>query len=77
MYTLDEYDYDLPEALIAQTPAPRRDGSRLLHLARENGAVAHRHFHDIAELMRPSDVLVVNNTAGSCVSFDGTFWYGL
>lgn len=62
MYTLDDYDYHLPEALIAQTPAIERDGSRLLHLNRENGAVAHRNFPDLVDLLRPSDVLVVNNT---------------
>jgi len=62
MYTLDDYDYHLPEALIAQTPATDRDGSRLLHLNRENGIVSHRHFQDIVNLLRPSDVLVVNNT---------------
>jgi len=62
MYTLDDYDYHLPEALIAQTPATDRDGSRLLHLDRDNGALSHRHFHDIVTLLHPSDVLVVNNT---------------
>jgi S-adenosylmethionine:tRNA ribosyltransferase-isomerase len=62
MYTLDDYDYHLPEVLIAQTPATDRDGSRLLHLSRDNGSVSHRHFHDIVNLLRPSDVLVVNNT---------------
>lgn len=62
MYTLDDYDYHLPEALIAQTPATDRDGSRLLNLNRDSGAVSHRHFHDIVNLLRPSDVLVVNNT---------------
>ncbi len=62
MYTLDDYDYYLPEALIAQAPATDRDGSRLLHLNRGNGAVSHRYFHDIVTLLHPSDVLVVNNT---------------
>ncbi len=62
MYILDDYDYHLPEALIAQTPAPVRDGSRLLHLNRDDGRVSHRHFHDIVDLLRPSDVLVVNDT---------------
>ncbi len=62
MYTLNDYHYDLPEALIAQTPAAHRDGSRLLHLDRTNGTVSHRHFRDIVDLLHPSDVLVVNNT---------------
>ena len=62
MYTLDDYHYDLPDALIAQTPAIDRDGSRLLHLDRESRAVSHGHFLDVVNLLRPSDVLVVNNT---------------
>ena len=62
MYTLNDYDYHLPEVLIAQTPSTERDGSRLLHLNRDNGTVSHRHFQDIVNLLRPSDVLVVNNT---------------
>ena len=62
MYTLDDYHYELPETLIAQTPAPDRDGSRLLHLQRGSGTVLHRHFDDVVSLLRPGDVLVVNNT---------------
>jgi S-adenosylmethionine:tRNA ribosyltransferase-isomerase len=62
MFTLDDYAYHLPEALIAQSPAAERDGSRLLHLNRGNGGLAHRQFHDLVNLLRPSDVLVVNNT---------------
>jgi S-adenosylmethionine:tRNA ribosyltransferase-isomerase len=62
MYTLDDYHYHLPEALIAQTPAGLRDGSRLFHLRRADGKVSHRHFRDIVDLLRPSDVLVVNDT---------------
>ena len=62
MYTLDDYDYELPEKLIAQTPAANRDESRLLHLKRAVDEVAHRHFRDLAALLRPSDVLVINNT---------------
>lgn len=62
MYTLDDYDYPLPEELIAQVPCDRRDGSRLLHLKRHDGALSHRHFRDIVDLLSPSDVLVVNDT---------------
>ena len=62
MYTLDDYDYQLPETLIAQRPAAERDRSRLLHLNRDRGTVSHRHFHDVVDLLRPSDLLVVNNT---------------
>jgi S-adenosylmethionine:tRNA ribosyltransferase-isomerase len=62
MHTLDDYDYDLPQALIAQTPAPNRDQSRLLHLNRAAGKAAHRQFRDVADVLQPSDVLVVNDT---------------
>jgi S-adenosylmethionine:tRNA ribosyltransferase-isomerase len=62
MYTLDDYNYHLPDTLIAQAPAADRDGSRLLHLNRDHGVVSHRQFKDIVSLLRPSDVLVVNNT---------------
>jgi S-adenosylmethionine:tRNA ribosyltransferase-isomerase len=62
MYRLDDYDYPLPEALIAQAPATRRDQSRLLHLTRHAGAVAHRRFADVVDLLHPSDLLVVNDT---------------
>jgi S-adenosylmethionine:tRNA ribosyltransferase-isomerase len=62
MYTLDDYNYQLPEALIAQSPAPQRDGSRLLHLRKMGGTRTHRRFQDIVDLLRPTDVLVVNDT---------------
>ncbi|MGN1014712.1 MAG: tRNA preQ1(34) S-adenosylmethionine ribosyltransferase-isomerase QueA [Butyricicoccus sp.] len=61
MKTSDFY-YELPESLIAQTPLDRRDSSRLLALNREDGSVAHRHFHDLPEYLRPGDTLVVNNS---------------
>ncbi len=62
MYTLDDYDYRLPESLIAQAPSSDRDGSRLLHLKRSDGSLAHRQFVDIVDLLRPTDLLVVNDT---------------
>jgi len=62
MYTLDDYDYDLPEELIAQAPTSEREGSRLLHLSRSDGNIDHRQFTDIAGLLHPSDLLIVNNT---------------
>ena len=61
MKTHDFY-YDLPPELIAQTPLERRDASRLLTLDRETGEVAHRHFYDIAELIKPGDCLVLNDS---------------
>ena len=62
MFDIADYDYDLPEALIAQSPAERREQSRLLHLNRATGAVSHHRFADIADLLDPSDLLVVNDT---------------
>lgn len=59
---LDAYDYDLPEDLIAQTPAPVRDGSRLMCVCRGTGAARHRVFADLAEILRPGDLLVMNDT---------------
>ena len=62
MYLLDDYNYDLPEALIAQEPVAQRDQSRLLKLDRNFGKVTHDRFLDIYDHLRPGDVLVVNNT---------------
>lgn len=59
---LEAYAYDLPEELIAQNPADRRDGSRLLRLSRPDGAVAHRIFSELPDLLRPDDLLVLNDT---------------
>jgi len=57
-----DFYYDLPEELIAQTPLEKRDGSRLLHLDKESGAMEHRHFYDLPEYLHPGDCLVVNDT---------------
>ncbi|MGD9210342.1 MAG: tRNA preQ1(34) S-adenosylmethionine ribosyltransferase-isomerase QueA [Desulfobacteraceae bacterium] len=62
MYYLDDYNYELPEALIAQTPADKREGSRLLHLNIYDGKIGHYRFEDVVSLLDPSDVLVVNDT---------------
>ncbi len=59
---LSDYDFHLPEALIAQEPAKRRDGSRLLVLDRHSGRIEHLRFADIVGLIEPTDVLVVNRT---------------
>lgn len=60
--TVDEFDYALPEALIAQRPAEHRDGSRLLCLDRHDGSVVHRTFGELPALLRAGDLLVVNDT---------------
>lgn len=57
-----DFFYDLPEALIAQTPIEPRDASRLLVYDRKTDAVSHKHFYDLPELLRADDVLVINNT---------------
>ncbi len=57
-----DFYYDLPQELIAQTPAEKRDMSRLLVLDRRKDGFEHRHFHDITEYLNPEDVLVVNSS---------------
>jgi S-adenosylmethionine:tRNA ribosyltransferase-isomerase len=57
-----EFDFELPPELIAQAPAPDRVGARLLHLERESGAMAHMTVASLPNLLRPDDLLVVNNT---------------
>ncbi len=56
------YDFELPEQLIATTPAERRDASRLLVVDRSTGTLAHRHFRDLPSLVTPGDALVVNTS---------------
>ena len=58
----DDFDYNLPDDLIAQAPAEPRDSCRLLVLHREDGAVEHRIFRDIIDYLEPGDVLVANKT---------------
>lgn len=58
----DAFDYDLPEALIAQHPLARRDRSRLMVVRRDSGQLEHRHFADLPELLSAEDLLVVNDT---------------
>ncbi len=59
----DLFDYDLPEHLIAQSPATRRDASRLLVVNRAKRILEHRVFSDLASLLEPSDTLIRNNAA--------------
>jgi S-adenosylmethionine:tRNA ribosyltransferase-isomerase len=71
MDRLSDYDYELPESLIAQTPLEDRAASRLLHLDRQSGQVTHREFRDVTRLLRAGDTLVVNNTRVSAVRLYG------
>ena len=62
MLLKSDYYYDLPEELIAQTPAEPRDSSRLLVYDRATGKTQDRIFRDIKEYLKAGDVLVINNT---------------
>ncbi|MGL5615477.1 MAG: tRNA preQ1(34) S-adenosylmethionine ribosyltransferase-isomerase QueA [Sarcina sp.] len=57
-----DFDFDLPEELIAQHPLEKRDSSRLMVVDRETGELKHEHFHDILNHLRKGDTLVLNNT---------------
>ena len=57
-----DFMYDLPEALIAQSPIEPRDHSRLLVYDRQSGEIAHRHFYDVIDYLNPGDALVINDT---------------
>ena len=57
-----DFDYELPEELIAQDPLEDRSSSRLMVLDRKTGDVEHRHFRDILDYLNPGDCLVINNT---------------
>lgn len=59
-FLTEHYDYDLPQSLVAQSPAARRDESRLLVL--QDGQVEHRRFRDIVSFARPGDLFVANDT---------------
>ncbi len=71
MERLIDYDYHLPEELIAQTPLADRSASRLLHLERATGAVHHRRFREAVDLLREGDLLVLNDTRVSAVRLYG------
>ena len=60
--TLSDFSYELPENLIAQYPAKKRGGSRLLILNKKTGTVDHKKFTDMAEFLNPGDVLIINET---------------
>ena len=57
-----DFNFELPEELIAQTPLERRDSSRLLTLNKNTGAVGHHHFYDLPDFLRPGDCLVLNDS---------------
>lgn len=57
-----DFDYELPEELIAQEPLADRDGCRLMVLSRFTGEISHKIFHDITGYLNEGDCLVINNT---------------
>ena len=59
---LSEFDYELPEELIAQLPADKRENSRMLVLERESRTISHKHFYDIVDLIENDTLLVLNDT---------------
>ncbi len=59
---ISDYDYELPEHLIAQTPLKNRSASKLLIMDRKTGEIEHKHFTDICDYLHKGDVLVVNDT---------------
>ena len=62
MLTIKDFDYELPEELIAQTPVEPRDSSRLLVLGSQTGQMEHRIFRDVLDYLQPGDLLVANDT---------------
>ncbi|HDT7313570.1 TPA: tRNA preQ1(34) S-adenosylmethionine ribosyltransferase-isomerase QueA [Enterococcus faecalis] len=62
MLSTEDFDFDLPEELIAQTPLKDRASSRLLVVNKETGDMEDKHFHDILNELQPGDALVMNNT---------------
>ena len=59
-YLASDFEFEFPHEAVAQQPLPNRDDSRLLVLRRDSGAVEHRTFHEVADLLEPGDVLVIN-----------------
>ncbi len=59
---LSEFDYNLPEELIAQKPTEKRQDSRMMVLNRENHQILHKHFYDIVDLINDDCILILNNT---------------
>ena len=57
-----DFNYQLPEELIAQTPLERRDGSRLMTLDRNTGAWEHHHFYELPDFLNPGDCLILNDS---------------
>ena len=59
-----DFDFELPEELIAQTPIQQRDHSRLMHLDKQTGEISHEHFYDLPRFLKKGDCLVLNDSRG-------------
>ena len=59
---LEDFAYNLPAGLIAQTPISPRDHSRLLVLHKKSGKIQHKHFYDIVDYLQDGDILILNNS---------------
>ncbi|MGC9363113.1 MAG: tRNA preQ1(34) S-adenosylmethionine ribosyltransferase-isomerase QueA [Fidelibacterota bacterium] len=59
---LSDFDYELPEELIAKFPIEKRDHSRLMVINRKDESIQHKHFYDLPEFLNPGDLLIVNET---------------
>ena len=67
-----DFNYELPQELIAQTPLERRDGSRLMTLDRNTGAWEHHHFYELPDFLRPGDCLILSGAAWAASARGGT-----
>ena len=72
---INDFDYELPEELIAQEPMSQRDGCRLMVLDREHGTIEHRKFHDIIEYLGPNDIMVMNDLKGNVIHAGNNITY--
>lgn len=72
MMKTSDFNFELPQELIAQTPMERRDASRLLTLDKGTGETTHRHFYDLPNLLRPGDCLVSMTPRGAARTVDRT-----
>ena len=61
-WQISDFNYDLPQELIAQTPIEPRDSSRLLVVERATGSLTHSRFHEIGDYLRPGDLLIANQS---------------
>lgn len=60
--TLDDFNYNLPEELIAKYPTEKRDEAKMLVVDKITGDIVHKHFYDFVDYLNPNDVLILNNT---------------